>query len=204
MPGVASCPDARQESASTALTEPVSLNLSGGRLGKRGNEVDPPRLLVRCDAVPDEFLQFLRELFGRALRILQDDVCLWFHELFRVLLTHDGGLEDRFVSDERILHFDGRNPDATNFQHVVASTAVPEVAVLVLVVFVTCLDPWPEERLLRLLVAIPIIRHRRAPLDAKIPDLPARHGPIFLINDDGLISGDRRARGSRLHFPRTI
>src|SRR5947208_461123 len=203
-PGVASCPDARQESGGTALTEPVSLNLSGGRLGKRGNEVEPPRLLVRRDAVPDEFLQFLYELLRRVLRILQDNVCLWFHELFRVLLTHHGGLENRFVRDERILHFDGRDPDATNFQHVVASTAVPEVAVLVLVVFVTCLDPRPEERLLRLLVAIPIVRHRRVPLDAKIPHLPAWHGPTFLIDDEGLISWDRRAGGSRLHIPRTI
>src|SRR5205823_974627 len=125
------------------------------------------------------------------------------HELFPVLLAYHGGLEDRFVCDERILHFDGRDPDAANFQHIVASTAVPEV-VLVLVVFVTRLDPRPEERVLRLLVAIPIVRHRRVPLDAKISDLPARHGPTSLIDDNGLISGDRRAGGSRLHMPRTI
>jgi len=96
------------------LPESVSLNLSGGRLRKRSDKVDPPGLLVRCDAVPDEFLQFLRELLGRSFRILQDDVSLWFHELFLVLLTHHGGLEDGFVRDECILHFDGRNPDAAN------------------------------------------------------------------------------------------
>src|SRR5207247_4660989 len=125
-----------------------------------------------------------------------------FHELFPVLLTHHGGLEDRFVRDERILHFDGRDPDATNFQHVVASTAVPEVAVLVLVVFVTRLDPRPEERLLRLLVALPIVRHRRVPLDAKISDLPPRHGPAALTDEYRLISGVRRTGRSRLQLPR--
>src|SRR5206468_11148856 len=95
-------------------------------------------------------------------------------------------------------------PDAANLQHVVASAAVPEVTVLVLVVLVPGLDPGPEERFLRLLVAIPIVRHRRVPLHTKTPDLSTRHRIACLIDDDRLIAGDRRAGGPRLHSPWAI
>ena len=78
--------------------------------------------------------------------------------------------------DERRLDLDRRDPDAAHLQHVVAAAVVPEVAVRVLVVLVPGLDPRAEERLLRLVVLVPVVGHRRVAAHAEVADL-ARPAP---------------------------
>src|SRR3989454_11998107 len=88
-----------------------------------------------------------------------------------VLLADHRGLEHDRMAHERRLDLDRRDPDPADFQHVVRAAAVPEVAVLVLVVLVARLDPRAEERLFGLLVLVPVVRHRGVALDTEVADL---------------------------------
>src|SRR5207249_8970192 len=73
----------------------------------------------------------------------------------------DLGLEHRGMAHQRRLDLDRRDPDPADLQHVVSAAAVPEVAVLVLIVLVPRLDPRAEQRLLGLLVLVPRSEERR-------------------------------------------
>ena len=100
---------------------------------------------------------------------------LRLHQAVAVLPADHGGLQHGRVLDERALDLDRRDPDAADLQHVVGAAGVPEVAVGVLVVLVAGLDPVAEERLLGLLVLVPVVGHGRVALDAQVADLALRH-----------------------------
>src|SRR5215468_914458 len=99
--------------------------------------------------------------------------------------------------DERRLDLGGRDPDATHLQHVVAATAVPVVAILVAIVLVASLDPRAAQRVLGLLVLVPIEGHRRIALDAQVPDRARGHRRSFLVDDRNLVTGDGNSGGAR-------
>src|SRR2546425_5563003 len=74
----------------------------------------------------------------------------------------------------------------------------------VLVVLVAGLDPLTEERLLGLLVLVPVVRHRRVALDADVADLAARHGRAVVVHDGELVARHRHAGRARARVAGTI
>src|SRR4029453_14046386 len=100
-----------------------------------------------------------------------------------VLATDHGRLEHRGVPNQGPFHLDGRDPDPAALQHAAGAAAVPVYAGLFLVVLVPGLDPLAEERFLRLLVLVPVVRHRRVALDADVADLSQRHRTAAVLPD---------------------
>src|SRR5204862_4359346 len=102
------------------------------------------------------------------------------------------------------LDLDRRDPDPADFQHVVRAAAVPEVAILVLVVLVARLDPRAEERLFGLLVLVPVVRHRGVALDTEVADLALRHGAPLVVHDGELVARHGKPRGAGARRARTV
>src|SRR5205823_7437613 len=174
-----------------------ALDLAGRRLGQLADELDPARVLVGRDLVLHERLELAGQRVPGLPRLLEDDEGLGLDEPVGVLLADHRRFEHRGVAHERGLHLDRRDPDAPDLQHVVGATAEPEVTVLVLEVLVAGLDPGTEERLLRLLVLVPVVGHDRVALDAQVPDLAGGHRPPLVVHDDRLVAGHGQARRAR-------
>src|SRR5262245_44009019 len=67
------------------------LDLAGWGLGELGDELDPPRILVRCKAVLHEGFELV---WGRARIRLENDESLWLDEPVGIGRTDDRSLED--------------------------------------------------------------------------------------------------------------
>src|SRR5580704_7751118 len=68
----------------------------------------------------------------------------------------DGSFQDARVFDERALHFDWRHPLARDSKHVVGSTGVPIVAILVDGELIACKEPAPAHAILGQSRTIPV------------------------------------------------
>src|SRR5215831_17699091 len=61
------------------------------------------------------------------------------------------------MRDKRTFNLNRRNPLSTYLEHIVGAATIPEVAVYIFIVLVTCMNPLPVENIFRLFVLIPII-----------------------------------------------
>src|SRR6266542_2398445 len=179
------------------LSQLEALDLARCRLRERRDEFDPAWVLVGGELVLDEALEFVLQARRCRVAILEHDEGLGLDEPVRVLVADHGGLEDRRMAHEGVLHLDRRDPDAPHLQHVVGAAAVPEVAVVVLVVLVARLDPVAKERGLGLLVLVPVIGHGRVALDLQVADLALRHGPPLVVHDSCLVTRHRQPSRAR-------
>src|SRR5207237_3930696 len=66
------------------------------------------------------------------------------------------------------------------------------------------LDPGPGERLFRLVVLVPVVRHRGVTLDAQVADLALRHGTSVVVDDHGLVARHGPAGRARARRAGTI
>src|SRR5262249_3455104 len=82
------------------------------------------------------------------------------------------------------------DPQSANLQHVVRSAGVPEVAVLVYRVFVPRADPVPFDRVLRLLVLIPVTGADGVAADPEIADLAGRHRCAAVVEKPRVVAVD--------------
>src|SRR5438874_4374251 len=180
-------PPASRANGRTSGAQLEALDLAGGRLRQLADELDPARIFVGRDLVLHEGLQLVGEARAGARRLLEDDESLGLHEPVGVLVAHHGRLEDGRMLDERRLDLHGRDPDAADLEHVVGTAREPEEAVGVLPVLVARLDPRAVERLLRLLVLVPVVGHRRVALDAQVADVTLLDGPALVVHDDRLV-----------------
>src|SRR5438552_13935806 len=89
----------RLSPGSLALPQSVPLDLAGDRLRELRDELDPARVLIRCDAPLHERLELLGELVRGLLAVLQKHERFGLDELVFVLHADDPALEDR-----RMLH----------------------------------------------------------------------------------------------------
>src|SRR5215510_1671914 len=194
----------RTPSARPSGPELEPLDLAGRGLGQLGDEVDPAGVLVGSDLVLDEGLELVGELVAAARGLLEDDEGLRLDQPIAVLTADHRRLQHRRVAHQRRLDLDRRDPDTADLQHVVRAAAVPEVALGVLVVLVACLDPRAEERLLGLVVLVPVVGHRRVALDAQVADLAARDAMPLVVDDRELVAGHGHARRAGARTPRAI
>src|SRR3989440_12019625 len=190
-------PPASRANARTSGAQLETLDLAGRRLRQLADELDPARIFIGRDLVLDEGLQLVGEAGAAARGLLEHDERLGLHEPIGVLVDDDGRLEHGRVPDQRVLDLHRRYPDAADLQHVVGAARVPEVAVGILPVLVARLDPWAVERLLRLLVLVPVVGHRRVALDAQVADLALRDRPALVVHDDRLVARHRLPGGAR-------
>src|SRR5205814_9612558 len=79
-----------------------------------------------------------------------------------------------------------------------------EVAVGILPVLVAGLDPGSEERLLRLVVLVPVVGHDRIAFDPQVADLALRHGVSLVVDDDRLVARHRFSRGAGPRVTRAV
>src|SRR5262245_2714074 len=181
-----------------------ALDLAGRGLRQLRDEVDPAGVLVRSDLVLHEGLELVGELVTAARRLFEDHERLRLDEPIAVLTAHHRRLQHGGMAHQRRFHLDGRDPDAADLQHVIGASAVPEVAVLVLVILVARLDPCAEERLLGLVVLVPVVRHRGVAFDAQVADLAARDRPALVVDDRELVAGYGQARRAGARPPRAV
>ena len=91
-----------------------------------------------------------------------------------ILAADDAALEHRVVRDQRVLDFDRADPQAADLEHVVGAPGVPVEPVGVLRVLVAGADPVPFDRVLGLLVLVPVAGADRIAADPQVADLARR------------------------------
>src|SRR5579859_370151 len=121
-----------------------------------------------------------------------------------ILATHNCRFQHLLVRNQRRLHLYRRNPLPADFEHVVRAPAVPEIAVLVLVIFVAGLNPGAENRILRALVLIPVLRAGAIAGDEEVTNLALRHLLALLVHNARLITRHERTGAARLYLARLV
>src|SRR5262249_31394011 len=109
--------------------QPEALDLAGRGLWELADELDPTRIFIGSNAIFYESLQLRRKFGARFCGILQNDEGLCFHKTFFILFSDDSGLEHSGMRGKRALDFEGRDPAAADFQHVIAAPAVGVIAI---------------------------------------------------------------------------
>src|SRR5580698_2151582 len=115
----------------------------------------------------------------------------------------DGSFEDAGVFDERALHFDWRHPLARDSKHVVGSTGVPVVTILVDRELIACKEPAPAHAVLSQSRTIPIAWCSAGASHQQISDGPARHWLTRMVDQRKFIAGHRLACASSANLSGT-
>src|SRR5579871_6062159 len=179
-----------------ALAKLEPLNFSGGRLRKLGQDLDPAWIFPLTDAL---FHMVLKRLEQR--RIVrgagsQDDERLGLLEPVLVPRGDDCGFENRRMRDQRLLDLEGRNPDASDLEHVVDASAVDEAPARLAFVLVAGSRPRALERRAAALALVPVIRGGGGALDQEFADLAGADIAARIVDYADLIPGHGDARGA--------
>src|SRR5262245_1158914 len=124
-------PGQAPRASGTARAELEPLNLAGCRFRQLREELDPARTLVFGQPLADELLQFIRKLGRAGHAIAQHDERHRLDQRVVILPADDTAFEDGGMRDERVLDLDWTHPQTADLQHVVGTTRVPKVALLV-------------------------------------------------------------------------
>src|SRR5258708_11275111 len=110
----------------------VSLNLSGRGLRKLRQELHPPRPLVLGQTLAHELLQLLRQLRRALDPFAEHDERHRLDERVAVLAADHTAFQHGRMRHQRLLDFYGTDPQAADFQQIVAAAGVSEIPVGVL------------------------------------------------------------------------
>src|SRR5712692_4127329 len=178
------------------LAQLVALDLAGHGLGQLGHELDQVRVLVALEARLAVLLKLGHQRVPRGHIALGDDEGLDLRESFDFDADH-GTLGHRRVLQQRRLDLDRRGPQPAHLDHVVRAPLVPVEAVRIDAVAIAREEPFPEHRLLRLLVLGPIKRERAVAFDIQVARLVGRYGLAFVVENLQLVTWNRFAARPR-------
>ena len=109
---------------------------------------------------------------------------------------HAAGL-DSWMFEQQVFDLRRAHPDPTDLEHVVRAAREPEEAVLVLAVLVTGADPMSADRVLRLLVSIPVKGTGRVTADDEVAQVAGRDRLAMFVDEARLVSRHHEATGAR-------
>src|ERR1700730_4169495 len=108
-----------------------TLHLPARGLRELVDKLDPARIFEWSKTLPGEFNQFLGQVVTSARRITEHAERLWLDQLVFIRCADHSCLDDSAMSGERGFDLERSYPHAADFEHVVASAAEKEIAVLV-------------------------------------------------------------------------
>src|SRR5258708_24476837 len=108
------------------------------------------------------------------------------------------------MRDEHALHLDRRDPLPTHLEHVIGTTAIPVIALGILVILVPSMNPVAVDDILGLFVLVPIVRGRAVPTNQQIADLTLGYCVPALIGNQSLVAWYKLAAAARFYFAGTI
>src|SRR6516164_1759080 len=117
---------------------------------------------------------------------------------------HYSRFMNRDMLQENALDFYGTHPNTADFQHVIRASGIPEVAVVVLIVFVTGANPMAFDGVLGLLVLVPVISADRVGLHDQIANLSWRKLSIVVIDNASLETGYHLSTRAGTHMAGTV
>src|ERR1700758_2466255 len=106
--------------------------------------------------------------------------------------------------DENALDFDGTNPDAAHFNHVVRASGIPEISLCILVILIPGAQPMAGNSLLRFFVLVPITGAGGIGFDEQIADLALSNRLIVVVDDFGVEAGNKFSAGTGPHSVRRV
>src|SRR5579875_131951 len=138
------------------------------------------------------------------MALLQYNLCPRLDQPFGVKITHYSSFEYSRMGDQRCLYLDRRNPLPADLEHIIGASAVPVVALFVLVILIAGMNPVTVDHIFGLLMLVPVVRGGAVPLDQQVADFTLRYGLAFFIGDDGLIARHELTGTARLYLANAI
>jgi hypothetical protein len=138
-------------------------------------------------------LQRLGEALARRA-LLQHDEGLGLQQAVLVLSGHHRRLQHSGMGGERRLHFERRNPDAADLEHVVRAPAIGVAGVSIASIFVAGARPLALECRTALDPLVPIAVARRGTAHIEFADLAVRNRLHPVVEQPQFIAGHRLAR----------
>ena len=127
------------------------------------------------------------------VRRVEDDEGFRFDQAVFIGLTDHGGFEHGGVGGQRRFDFEGGNPDAADFEHVVGAAAIGEIAVVALAVLVAASGPGAEKGVAALFTVVPVIRGAGRAVDVQLAEFAFWHRLAVFIEQADFIARHRLA-----------
>src|SRR5947207_13973111 len=166
------------------------LDLPGRRLRQLLEKLNPPRPLVLGQPFANELLELDSEFRRRDGPRTDDNERQRLDQSVVILLSDDAAFKNGRMGDERVFDFDRTDPQPAHLQHVVRAARIPEKPLFVLRVLVAGADPVPLDRVLRLLVLVPVAGADRVASEPEIPDLVRIDRHAIVVEDAALVAVD--------------
>src|SRR5262249_12102833 len=135
---------------------------------------------------------------------VDDDVGNGFGQAGLVFAADDGSFANGWVSDEGAFNFGGAKPAAVDFEEVVGTAGVPEVAIFVLIILVAGAEPRAVEDGFAALVLIPVPGADGVAFHEQVADFIGPNHLAVFIDDFGFVSRNELAAGARPDFAGAI
>src|SRR5215469_1464319 len=181
-----------------------SLHFPSSGFRKFGQEFHPMGALVNRQVSEDELSQLLGELRTTTCTIAQHNAGQQLWEFIGIRAEDDGNFLYRGMLAEDALNLDRADPHPADFQHVIGTSRVPEIAIGVLIIFVACAQPGAGDGSFGLFVLVPVISTGRVGFYNQVADLTDGHRLIVVVDDLGLEARNYFAAGTGAHCTRGV
>src|ERR1700674_65384 len=178
-----------------------ALNFSRHRFWKFAAESYFARHFVGHESCLHMFANFRRE-FSRTVKLsTQHNMRDRVRQALCIGSPNQRSFRNVRMAEQRVLHFNRRNPHTRDFQHVVRAAAVVEVAVRIAQKFVARHNPFAALCTCGQIRNFPISFERAFAAHPEISDFATGHGFSRIVNNFCIVARDGKTAAPRLAFP---
>lgn len=181
-----------------------ALELSRGRLRNLAKKFEPAGALIAADFLCYQLLEFVRQLLAGSKLGVQHHERGGLGEAVVIFAGDYGGFADGGVSDQGAFDLGGTEPEAVDFEEIISAAGIPKVALFILKIFVSGMEPAANKSFFCFFVLVPVAGTGRVALDEQIADFVERDVVAALIDEPRLVARNDFAARAGFRFAGTI